>query len=221
MIADILPLCAASYEAYNDRDHAVLLPEESAIVAGASEPRRRRFATARVCAHRALSELGLSPVAILADEHGAPCWPTGIVGSITHCAGYRAAAVARGEALLCIGIDAEPNENVPCRVLSRLASHEERNAIDELISLDPSTAWDRLLFSAKEAVYKAWYPLTGRVLDSKQVTIVFDPIGGSFEGRLLVSGPGTHSRWLTGFTGRWLVENGLLMTAIALPAYPP
>ncbi len=218
MLADILPLCAASCEAYDDLDDAVVLPEEKALVERAHEARRSRFATARVCAHRALSDLGLDPVAILADEHGAPCWPAGIVGSITHCAGYRAAAVARSETLLCIGIDAEPNKNVPPRVLSRLASDEERDAVYELISMDPSTAWDRLLFSAKEAVYKAWYPLTSRLLDLNEVTIAFDPSEGSFESRLLVPGPETHNGCLTGFTGRWSVNDGLLMTAIAFPA---
>jgi 4'-phosphopantetheinyl transferase EntD len=218
MIADILPLCVASREAYSDPDDAVLLPEENAIVARALESRRRTFTTARVCARHALAELGLSPVAILADQRGAPCWPTGIVGSITHCAGYRAAAVARREALLCVGIDAEPNKNVPCRVISRLASDAEREAVDGLISSHPSTAWDRLLFSAKEAVYKAWYPLTSRRLDFKEVTIIFDPIAGSFEARLLVPGAEMHNRCLTRFTGRWLVKDGLLMTTVALPA---
>lgn len=207
MIAAILPPCVASHEAYDDSEDGRLLPEESGIVARAHESRRRSFTTARVCAHRALSELGLGSDVILADEHGAPSWPAGIVGSITHCAGYRAAAVARSEALLCIGIDAEPNENVPCRVLSRLASAEERNAIDELISLDSSTAWDRLLFSAKEAVYKAWYPVTKRPLDFDKIAVRFGSVG-SFEARLLVLGPEMPGHCLAGLAGQWIAENG-------------
>jgi 4'-phosphopantetheinyl transferase EntD len=217
MIAAILPPCAASYEAYSDTDDAVLLPEENAIVARASESRRRRFTTARACARHALSELGQSPVPILADQRGAPCWPTGIVGSITHCAGYRAAAVAKSEAVLCIGIDAEPNESLPRGVLQRIASDEERVGIHELVASEPRIAWDRLLFSAKEAVYKAWYPLTGRWLDFKEAAVVFDPVAVSFRVQLLVPGPRVFDQGLAGYAGRWIAENGLVITAVSVP----
>jgi 4'-phosphopantetheinyl transferase EntD len=187
------------------------------MVARASESRRREFTTARGCARRALFEFGLGSVAILADqEHGAPIWPTGIVGSITHCAGYRAAVVARSDALSCIGIDAEPNENLPWRVLSRIASDQEREMVCDLLSSCPQIAWDRLLFSAKEAVYKAWHPLTQRWLGSRETSVIFDPVAGSFAARLLVPGPEMSGYCLAGFAGRWLFEEDRLITAIAV-----
>ncbi|WP_442812969.1 hypothetical protein OG930_28490 [Streptomyces sp. NBC_01799] len=44
---------------------------------------------------------------------GAPVRPPGVVGSITHCTGYRAAAVALRARVLSVGIDAEPVHRCP------------------------------------------------------------------------------------------------------------
>ena len=94
MIEELLPSSVASAEAFDDSAEAPLFPEEEEIVARAVESRRLAFATARMCARRALGELGLPPAAIAHGERGEPVWPDGVAGTITHCAGYRAAAVA-------------------------------------------------------------------------------------------------------------------------------
>ncbi|WP_423832395.1 hypothetical protein [Streptomyces manipurensis] len=70
--------------------------------------RRAQFATARACARRALAGLGREPVALLPGPGGAPQWPSGVVGSITHCEGYRAAVAAPAGVVAALGIDAEP-----------------------------------------------------------------------------------------------------------------
>lgn len=75
--------------------------------------RQREFATARSCARTALARLGVPPVPVLASPRGAPRWPAGVVGSITHCDGYRAAAVAYTRDVVSLGIDAEPDEPLP------------------------------------------------------------------------------------------------------------
>lgn len=211
-VAEILPHCVASFEVYGDMEDAVLFPEELAMVAAASASRRRTFATARACARRALSELGLDPVAILVDVGGAPCWPTGIIGSITHCAGYRAAAVAQSGTLLCIGIDAEPNENLSPRVLERIALVEEQEAVHELLSSRPQIAWDRLLFSIKETVYKAWWSANRRALGFHDVMVGFDPAASGFEARLGASAPGMPSS----MSGKWTLDGDLLLTAVGV-----
>ncbi|HEY6480768.1 MAG TPA: 4'-phosphopantetheinyl transferase, partial [Streptosporangiaceae bacterium] len=113
MIEEILPPSVAAAEEFGDRPDAVLFPEEEAVIGRAIEKRRREFTTARACARAALARLGQPPVAILPGERGAPGWPPGIVGSITHCAGYRAAAVARVSQVLAIGLDAEPDLPLP------------------------------------------------------------------------------------------------------------
>ncbi|MEV8631707.1 4'-phosphopantetheinyl transferase superfamily protein [Streptosporangium sp. NPDC051023] len=214
MIEKILPSWVASAEAFDDPPEATLFPEEEAVIARAVDKRRREFTTARHCARQALGSLGLPPAPILPGERGAPGWPSGVTGAITHCAGYRAAAVSL-EALT-IGIDAEPHEPLPDGVLPAVSLEQERA---ELGRLGGDVHWDRLLFSAKESVYKAWFPLALRWLDFEEAHVTFDP-SGTFTARLLVQGPQVAGRQLTGFTGRWLVADGLLVTAIAVPGGP-
>jgi 4'-phosphopantetheinyl transferase EntD len=84
----------------------------------------------------------------------------------------------------------------------------------------PAVHWDRLLFSAKESVYKAWFPLAKRWLGFEDAVVTLDPSAETFAARLLVSGPLLGGRRLTGFSGRWLIRDGLVLTAIALPAPP-
>jgi 4'-phosphopantetheinyl transferase EntD len=217
MIDDLVPCGVAVAEASEDVDGVALFPEEASIVANAVDARRRAFTTARTCARRALAGLGIEPTAIPRGERGAPRWPAGVVGSITHCEGYRAAAVARRANLLCIGIDAEPNAGLSDGVLAAIASNEERLALARLAREDARVGWGRLLFSAKESVYKAWYPLTGRWLGFKDAVVTFDLERGRFHARLLVRGPSLPDRCLTGFDGAWLAENGLLLTVVACP----
>ena len=100
MIEAILPAEAAAEEAFSDPPGVALFPEEEAVIAKAVDKRRREFTTARACARAALARLGLPPVPIVPGLRGAPQRPDGVVGSMTHCAGYRACAVARDRDLL-------------------------------------------------------------------------------------------------------------------------
>ena len=218
VIGEILPAGVSSAEAFADPRDAVLFPEEAAILVRAVDKRRREFTTARHCARSALAGLGVPPVPILTGEQGAPQWPPGIVGSITHCAGYRAAAVARACDMLTIGLDAEPNDELPDGVLETVSSRGERARLGDLAPVTPGICCARLLFSAKESVYKAWFPLTGRWLGFEEADITIDAARGAFNARLLVPGPVVGSSPLTGFVGRWLVRNGLVLTAIAVPS---
>jgi 4'-phosphopantetheinyl transferase EntD len=207
-----------------DAERELLAPERDAV-ARAVPARKREFATVRGCARRALARLGEAPAPILPGERGAPRWPAGIVGSMTHCAGYRAAAVARSSDVLSIGIDAEPAEPLPPGVLDLVALPAERAALAELGAAHPRIPWDRLLFTAKEAVYKTWFPLTRRRLDFHQAEIALRPdagdtsgTSGTFTARLLT----THPALPDVLPGHWLRTDapapGLLLAAIALPA---
>lgn len=226
MIEELLPPGVVAVEARSDPPDAVLFPEEEAELAQAVEKRRLEFTTVRHCARTALARLGIAPVAILPGDRGAPRWPAGIVGSMTHCTGYRAAVVARSSQLATIGVDAEPHEALPPEVLTTVTVPEERGRLERLAADRPAVHWDRLLFSAKESVYKAWFPLTGRWLDFEEASVDFGAAGqgagsgesGSFYARLLVPGPVVAGVTLLGFTGRWLVRDGLLFTAISVPS---
>jgi 4'-phosphopantetheinyl transferase EntD len=218
MIEQILPPEVASAEAFDDAGTAALFPEEQAVIARAVAKRRGEFGTGRACARAALAKLGLPPAAILPGARGAPQWPAGVAGSITHCSGYRAAAVARVRDVVSLGLDAEPNEVLPDGVLDHISLAREREWLPGLAAAAPGVSWDRLLFCAKESVYKAWFPLTGRWLGFEQAEITVEPEAGTFCAELLEPGPVLGGRPLTGFTGRWLARDGLLLTAIAVPA---
>lgn len=80
--------------------------------------------------------------------------------------------------------------------------------------------WDRILFCAKEATYKAWFPLTKRWLGFEDAHITFDVdnlgSSGGFVSRILVDGSALSGPPLTVLTGRWSVDRGLVLTAIVL-----
>lgn len=209
MIETLLPPEVCAVERRDD-DHTAPLPEEEALIDGAVAARRAEFATARACARLALRRLGAPVGAILRGPKREPLWPPGIVGSITHCTGYRAAAVARADQVLTIGIDAEPHAPVEARVAARVLDAEERAWI---AGAPAAIHWDRVFFSAKESVYKAWFPLACRFLDFDGATVRIDVVEGAFQARLLVSPPADMPAELS---GRFLVSDGLIVTAIAV-----
>ncbi|SCL14050.1 4'-phosphopantetheinyl transferase EntD (siderophore biosynthesis) [Micromonospora nigra] len=217
VIERILPPAVTAVESYTDPDGLRLFPEEEALLANSVAKRRREFTTVRDCARRALQQLGLPPTPILPGERGAPGWPAGVVGSMTHCDGYRGAVVARATQVATVGVDAEPHAPLPDGVLDAIALPAERARTATLVAAHPTVCWDRLLFSAKESVYKAWFPLTRRWLDFAEADITVDP-AGSFAARLLVPGPVLGGVPVGTFQGRFLVDRGLVLTAIAVAA---
>jgi len=216
MIEEILPPQVAAVEAFNDLPDVMLYPGEEAVIAKAVDKRRREFATGRACARAALAKLGVPPTPILPGLRGSPQWPAGVVGSITHCAGYRASAVGRAGEVITIGLDAEPHDALPDGVLEAVSSPGERARIAALTAASPEVSWDRMLFSAKESVYKAWFPLTRRWLGFEEAEVDIDPAGRTFTARLLVDGPVLNGSPLTEFGGRWQVSNGLVTTTIVI-----
>jgi enterobactin synthetase component D / holo-[acyl-carrier protein] synthase len=217
VIEEILPPEVAAAECLTDLLDAPLFPAEEALLARAVDKRRREFTTVRACARRALADIGVAPAPILPGERGAPQWPAGVVGSMTHCAGYRAAVVARAGQIESVGVDAEPDEPLPDGVLELIADADERAWVADLLARRPGVSWDRLLFCAKEAVYKTWFPLTARWLDFSEAHVNVDPGAGTFAARLLITGTTADGRELTGFAGRWRAAGGLVLTAIATP----
>ncbi|MER5932818.1 4'-phosphopantetheinyl transferase superfamily protein [Streptomyces sp. NPDC002054] len=227
MIESLLPEAVCASEAFGPDGSAVLYPEEAALVAAAPEERREEFTTVRGCARRALAALGLPPAPVLPGKRNVPQWPVGVVGSMTHCAGYRAAVLARDTDLAAVGIDAEPDRPLPPGVLESIALPQELAWARTPVAGAARLCRDRLLFSAKEAVYKTWYPLVGTELDFDDAALSFradeDGPGGSrrgtFRARILRPGAGPDGRPVTAFTGRWLADRGLVVTAITVPAH--
>jgi 4'-phosphopantetheinyl transferase EntD len=208
MIERLLPPEVSAVAMRGDDPGLRPFPEEEALLGQAVAVRRSEFITARHCARQALRALGVPEGPILRGPKREPLWPPGIIGSVTHCTGYRAAAVARAAEILTIGIDAEPHAPIPDRVELRILDDAERAW---LASAPSGIHWDRLIFSAKESVYKAWYPLAQSWLGFEDARVTVDPTARTFHARLLIDPPPgiPHA-----FEGRYLVEDGLVVTAI-------
>ncbi len=216
-IGPLLPGAVAAAEMYTDLPGMAALPEEEPLIARAVAKRRNEFIAVRHCARIALAELGIPSVPILKGDRGEPRWPDGVVGSLTHCEGYRGAAVARRERVRSLGIDAEPHDVLPAGVLDAISLPAERSAINDLPG---SLHWDRILFCAKEATYKAWFPLTHRWLGFEDAHITFDLDGSGSSGRftsaILIDPAAESGPPLSELHGRWSVTDGLALTAIVL-----
>ena len=210
MIERLLPLGFASAELFGDVGEAGLFEAERAAIATASPGRRGEFVAVRHCARSALARLGHPPVQILPGTSGAPHWPKGVIGSMTHREGYRAAAVARvSDQIWSVGIDAEPHQPLPEGVLDLVSLPSERAQCQ---ALAPLVHWDRLLFCAKEAVYKAWFPLAGRWLGFEQCQIHLTR--NTITAQLLIRGPIVRGTALQELQGNWLVADGLILAAV-------
>src|SRR5437879_5639189 len=200
-----------------------LLPEEEHLLAGALERRRREFAAGRSCARRALARLGWPNFAVLKGPNREPIWPPGVLGSITHCGDYCAAAAGRVEELGAIqglGIDAELNVPLPDSIAELICTPAECRSLVEA----PGVNAPALLFSAKESVYKAWFPIAGRWRDYRDAEIDCAHAARRRAVRLPPSAlPGGLQSRVT-FSGRFGVTAThvfTLVVAIASVAAPP
>lgn len=188
----------------------VLLGDERDAVATALPGRRAEFVTGRVLGRRALAALGVRPASIPVARSGAPVWPPGVVGSITHCVGHRACAVGRRDEHAGIGIDATPARPLPGGVLARVADLASAPVAAGLEALRAAgvASPDSVLFAAAEAVAKARTSAHGgwHGIDGADVALRAD---GSFAVRAR-RGPA-----FTG-TGRWTVAEGMALAGITL-----
>jgi 4'-phosphopantetheinyl transferase EntD len=220
VIEYILPNGVVSAELFADPPGLTPHPLEAPLVAKAVDKRKREFTSARHCARVAMEKLGVEPAPIMRGKSGAPQWPKGVVGSLTHCDGYRGAVLAYSMQVRSVGIDAEPHGPLPDGVLGAVSLEAEREWLATVGRED--VHWDRVLFCAKEATYKAWEPLTGRWLGFEDAHITFertgsgDDISGTFHSELLVPGDTVSGPPLRAFDGRWMVAGGLVMTAISV-----
>jgi 4'-phosphopantetheinyl transferase EntD len=214
MIQTLVPALACA-EMFTDVPESTMFPVEAAAVGEAVAERRLEFATVRHCARQALRRIGVPAVAILPDADGAPRWPAGVVGSMTHCAGYRAAVVAPSDQLRSIGIDAEPHAALPDPAPDLVLRAEERTRLRALAEADSDLHWDRILFCVKEAVYKAWFPLTRQWLDFDDVSVTVHP-DGTFRARVRVRDARMAGADRNGLAGRWAVERGLVAAATSV-----
>ncbi|GAA3451314.1 4'-phosphopantetheinyl transferase family protein [Dactylosporangium matsuzakiense] len=180
---DLLPEWVA-VEVAGEADYtAELLPDEAAALSvRAVSNRRREFTAGRSCARRALARLGVHGKPLVPSEHRAPVWPQGTTGSITHTAGYCAAAVALSTDVRAVGIDAERRTILPQNVRPAICLPEE---LAWCARRPDEDWWPAVHFSAKEVVYKLWSPIMGTWLDFMDARLTIDVVRQEFEAEIL------------------------------------
>lgn len=147
-----------------------LWPVEAVAMTRAIPKRRAEFAAGRRAARAAMDALDLPAAAIPQGPDRAPQWPAGLIGSIAHCDTLCIAVVAQIGTYRSIGIDIEPATALDADLNAIVCSPAERDWMAK--QPDPGLA-AKIVFGAKEAVYKAQYPLTGAVIGFQEVTLVF------------------------------------------------
>jgi 4'-phosphopantetheinyl transferase EntD len=193
-------------------DHvAELHPEERVLIKTAVAKRQHEFSTGRALARPLLAAAGHPDFSILREEDRIPIWPADIVGSISHTEGLCAAVIARRSDFAGLGLDLEPDADVDrdiARVVCRDAEHE-------WVRAEGTAEYGRrcrIVFSVKEAVYKAFYPRTRVFWSFQDVGVEIDLEAGTFEAELPESADRDRAE------GRILQRDGFILSGVAVPA---
>jgi len=214
----LFPEPVVALTAAEGRD-AWLHPEEAACIVRAGAKRRREFSAGRSAARRALAQLGVADFALLADADRVPRWPEGVVGSISHCDGCCAVAVARRGPILSLGLDVERAEPLEDELAARICTPRERERTRALAP-PAGVDWGKLVFSAKESAYKCYFPLARTMLGFQDMEIEFSPDASRFNARLLLeSAPDAGGA--RRFEGRAAWSRDFVFTGVVLGAPPP
>lgn len=186
-----------------------LYESESVHVARAVAGRQCEFAAGRRAARDAMRQLGQSPCAIPAAPDRAPIWPEGMSGSISHTRSLCVAVVTRGAA--SIGIDLEEATPLNPQLIPTICTPEEQMQI----AGDDMALRAKLIFSAKEAAYKAQYPLTKTLLGFDHFKVTFDLSEQTFAAIFQID----VAQFKAGhvLTGRFAYVADHFMTAVTLP----
>jgi 4'-phosphopantetheinyl transferase EntD len=136
-------------------DLTTLFAEEQLAVARAVTGRRIEFATGRALLRSLIGRH--VPIAVAANR--GPLLPTDVRGSLAHDREFAVAAISRDPRIASIGIDIEPMTALEPDMCSVILRPDERH-------LDA-----HLAFTLKEATYKAWSALGGRMLDFHEVRL--------------------------------------------------
>lgn len=160
-----LPGVMIGHRLISPGDEDALMPAEAAAFASSVVKVRRASGAARIVARQLLTQFGHPECAVPKAPSGAPVWPTGVIGSLAHDSRVAVAAIGTCRDIGALGIDVEPAEALPPELLDLVTTPQERLKIHD----DPFHG--RLLFVAKEAVYKAVYPLDQTFLDHHDVEI--------------------------------------------------
>ena len=200
-----------------DRSADTLFPSERAQIARAVPKRQREFATGRWCARRLLTGFGFPAQPLLAGSDRAPRWPTGAVGSISHSGSLCGVAVAYRDCWSAVGLDVEDRTPLDEHLWHLVVRPDEVDWVRAPGWLDPGTK-AKLLFSAKECLYKCQYPLVGLPLEFTDVHIDVDEGSGQFCARIDRADVTDRRHLDDRLVGRFALANAAIVTGMAWPA---
>ena len=148
---------------------------EEALIANAVGKRRREFAAGRTCARHVLERLGFDAgLTIAKDASGAPVWPGGVVGSISHTDDFCVVCITShvGE-FAGIGVDVEKDTPLDPGLMDLICDEAEKEMCFSTRSMDPYRV-AKVIFSAKESIYKCLYPVIRTTLEFHDVRVRLD-----------------------------------------------
>ena len=150
---------------------AQLYPEEQHYIKNAAQARVAEFSAGRHYAKNALSQLGINNFPLHAGKDRQPLWPNNITGSITHCKNLIGVVVAHKEHFAAIGLDIETIKPLRYNISRHICTEKEKQWLGQFSSEEHDLMLI-VLFSLKEAIYKAVYQHTHIKLGFKDVTVI-------------------------------------------------
>ena len=182
------------------------LPEQ---LHSARQNRRADYIAGRLCASSTVERLGGRNLHVGRRSDGAPLWPYGLCGSISHIHGQALAVASPIRTYRSLGVDVE-------RILSptqanaltpMILTHAERSRFDEY----PPELAATTVFSLKEALFKLLHPLTGVMFFHEQAEVLSLHPDGRATLRLLET---LSTQWQAGVTlpALWSSTGGLVFS---------
>ncbi|MDO6462054.1 4'-phosphopantetheinyl transferase superfamily protein [Granulosicoccaceae sp. 1_MG-2023] len=214
LIASLFPAGVSVCAQRIDDHYDCLHPAEQQCLGKVVQKRRNEFTTGRYCAARALAALGIEDSPVLPGPKREPLWPDGVRGSITHSHELCVAVVSRDPALLSLGIDVETREGISEAVRDAVCVADELAALPD--ALNCPEVW-KLIFSAKESVYKCLFPLRHQWIGFAQASIRFDFAAGRFV-PLMDPALGLPDTLQKALQGRFVFSDDYIFTALSCPA---
>lgn len=217
LLASLFPPGVVATELRKAADSALLLAGEASHLVRAFPRRLQEFAAGRLCARRALTELGFSDFPLTVCNDRRPQWPKPIVGSITHTQGFTGAVVAERRRFSAIGVDGEVIGSVGPELWPHICTAAEAAWLDTLPETERGK-FSALIFSAKEAFYKCQYGMTGQWLEFHDVALAFhssDLQTGSFSVRSF-KGIRLLQHETMPLVGRFQFHDGLVVTGMVI-----
>lgn len=198
-----------------DGERSMLWPEEEQHLKRAVDKRVREFAAGRHLARKLMVRLGQPPMPVEPNPDRSPRWPSGVVGTITHTHNWVAVAMTTPDRFVALGADVEQASPLSEPLIDRICLPDE---VDRLRALGDVAAWAKLVFSAKEAAYKAQYALSQTFLGFDAMSVEIDAAQGRFTAVFTVDAPPFAAGHV--LRGRFRRDQGLIATALAIRDRP-